>query len=413
MKKTGLFFILIFALLTSFHAYSSKKKNNKTVNNKTLYKNFKNGFRSKEESVPKHLIELKRILRSVSSTSSFEEKKVVDYLPTNYVKDGSVDYTEYIQKALNENAHVVFPSFPLLVNENGLTLKSNQTLEFSENSLLIMKPNNLERNALLNLININHVTIKKPKLLGDRSQHTGSKGEWGMGIQILSSSNITILNPVISDFWGDGIYIGEIDHNLKNYTKYDPKEYFSKNIKISGGVIDNNRRNGISVISVKNLEISDITIKNTNGTLPMAGIDLEPNTNKQFLENILIKNVVAKNNKKYGITYSPNHFYGSNEKNVSIDIKNCEVYNSHSGIYLGGKLATNKSKNISKMGGYIKVKNCSLYSNEISVRNGSIQRYNPSISVQKIKVFEKNKRDKSKEQKIKTTLKKYNIKYKE
>src|SRR5690606_7605443 len=117
------------------------------------------------------------------------------YLPTNYVKDGTVDYTKYIQKGIDENQKVVLPDFPILINKNGLFLRSNQTIDFQKNSLLRMQPNGEERYGLLNLENVRNVIINNPALEGDKYKHLGKKGEWGMGINVLSSVNIKIQNP--------------------------------------------------------------------------------------------------------------------------------------------------------------------------------------------------------------------------
>lgn len=47
-------------------------------------------------------------------------------------------------------------------------------------------------------------------------------------------------------------------------------------------LIDSCRRQGISVISAKTL------LKNIKGIAPMNGIDLEPNFNTEFLQDIVI-----------------------------------------------------------------------------------------------------------------------------
>src|SRR5699024_7536663 len=69
---------------------------------------------------------------------------IVNYLPQNYVKDASVDYTKYIQKALDTNKKIVFPNFPLLINDNGLRLRNGSEVYFNKNSKLILKPSGKE-----------------------------------------------------------------------------------------------------------------------------------------------------------------------------------------------------------------------------------------------------------------------------
>lgn len=334
-----------------------------------------------------------------SSACFSQNVDLTKYLPKGYVKNGSIDYTVYIQKGLDQNKVVAFPNFPVLINENGLNARSNQILNFQKNSRLIMKPNSSERYGLLNLINVSNVTINDPDLVGDREKHRGTKGEWGMGINILSSSKITINNPQISKFWGDGIYIGEIPY--KDRSKYRLGDYSSKQVAIKGGNIDNNRRNGISVISVKGLLIENILIQNTNGTMPMAGIDIEPNNNEQFLEDIVIRKVTTKNNAEVGIKYVSSNFIGKRSKNVSIIIENSQDISSKVGLYLGGA-RSGFYWGTEKLDGQITVNNFTSSSNESPLRTGSIQKYNPGINLKTFLIYTNGKRDYEKERKLKS-----------
>lgn len=311
-----------------------------------------------------------------------------NYLPENYVKDGSVDYTIYLQKGLDENKIVEFPNFPILINEKGLQIRSNQKLNFLKGACLIMKPNAEERYGLLNLKNIQNVVINNPVLKGDKYKHKNKSGEWGMGINILSSSNVEIINPVISECWGDGIYIGEIVY--KERKEYKLKDYFCRNIKISGGVIDDNRRNGVSVISVKGLSIENVLVQNTKGTMPMAGICIEPNNNEQFMENIVLRNITSKNNAEVGIKYVVSSFLGKRDKNVQISIENYKDFSSKVGLYIGGARITH-GKETKKLSGNIKISNLSLSDNEEPIRYGSIQKFNPRISISSLRMFQESK----------------------
>ncbi|WP_288883514.1 right-handed parallel beta-helix repeat-containing protein [Pedobacter panaciterrae] len=319
------------------------------------------------------------------------------YLPKSHVVDGSVDYTEYIQRGLEKNKEVSFPNFPVLINENGLNVRDNQTMNFLKNSKLIMRPNSNEKYGLLNLVHVSNVTINNPNLEGDRARHKGTKGEWGMGINILSSSKVSVHNPRISNFWGDGIYIGEIPYADRK--KYNLDDYSSKDIAISGGVINNNRRNGISIVSVKGLLVENTLIQNTKGALPMAGIDIEPNNNEQFLEDILIKGVTTKNNAEIGIKYVSSRFVGKRNKRVAITIEDCKDQGSKTGLFLGG-LKSSYSSDIRKLDGNISIKNYKSYSNEYPLRSGSNHGYNPGINLQSFSIYKNEKRDSDKEKKL-------------
>jgi parallel beta-helix repeat protein len=105
--------------------------------------------------------------------------------------------------------------------------------------------------------------------MGDRTTHTGTSGEWGMGIYIgANSSNVTVQNVTINNCWGDGIYV---------YTTVSPS-----NIAINNILSDNNRRQGLSIINVDGITVTNSTFSNTQGTGPECGIDLEPNAGQHI-----------------------------------------------------------------------------------------------------------------------------------
>lgn len=233
---------------------------------------------------------------------------IVNCLPDGYDKEGNVDYTDLIQLALDTHNEVIFPEFPLMINSKGLSLKSNSRIIFKKGSKLLLKPNSNQNYEILRLHEINNVTVYSPTIIGDREAHTGAIGEWGFGISIRGSQSIKILNAVVKNCWGDGIYIGSIGvlHN--------------SDILIENSVLDNNRRNGISIISGINVSIINSLISNTNGTAPMSGIDLEPNNNNEVLENVNISDVVTFNNKNEGILISLRGLYGKKSKKINFTI---------------------------------------------------------------------------------------------
>lgn len=237
-----------------------------------------------------------------------ESNKYVDitnYLPKNYSKNGNVDYTSYVQRAINENQFLKFPNFPILINNNGIRLKSNSKLAFQELSKILIIPTHLGAYQGLLVENIFNVEIINPNIVGERKYHIGSKGEWGMGILIRNSKNITISGAIIENCWGDGIYVGATGSK------------FSEDIKISNSKLDYNRRNGISIVSGKAITISDVLISNTQGTSPGFGIDLEPNNHDDILEEIKIINYISFNN-NVGLGIVLDNIIGDKKKNINI-----------------------------------------------------------------------------------------------
>ncbi|MEO0312229.1 MAG: hypothetical protein RIQ89_1886 [Bacteroidota bacterium] len=100
-------------------------------------------------------------------------------------------------------------------------------------------------------------------------------------IKLLACSNVLLSGLRLVDSGGDAIYLG-----ASNQVSIDSS--YCANIKIYNCELDNNYRQGISVISVDGLEISHCNIANTNGTLPEAGIDFEPNLPSQLLRNVYL-----------------------------------------------------------------------------------------------------------------------------
>jgi len=327
-----------------------------------------NNRKSTDKVVEEESVKASRNIVAKKATYQGDVSNVIKYLPANFSKKGDVDYTNFIQKAVNSEKKVILPNFPIAVNFKGINLQSNSILQFQEYSQLIMLPNNKENYGLLNIRNKNNVTIISPNLLGDREAHIGKTGEWGMGINILSSSNITIKKPKISKFWGDAIYLGR-DKSGKTS---------NEDIIITGGVLSNNRRNGISIISAKRLTISYITIKDTKGTAPEAGIDLEPNDNIEELQNIILQNVTTVGNRR-GILIALNHFGGNNRKKIDVQIDN---HIDNSSIYALGLALQPKNQAISSpVEGNIRVSSANWSNNQDPIQYYELKSNNINVAI--------------------------------
>lgn len=271
------------------------------------------------------------------------------YLPNGYVTDGSVDYTTFIQKAISSNRYVKMPNFPFAINDKGIEIQSNQIILFDNNSKLKLLPSRKSNYEIFKIKSKQNVKIFSPVIVGDRTTHIGNIGEWGMGISIVSSSNISIINPDISNCWGDGIYLGQSGNS-------------NSSINISYGIIDNNRRNGISIISANGLNISHTIIANTIGTSPQAGLDFEPNSFNENLKSINIKNCYFFNNKSFGVMFNTSKFV-NNDKLIDISMTNVLTNYSPVGVgYSSDKKVFDSQK---KIKGSISIENVSVSNTRI------------------------------------------------
>src|SRR5262249_38542368 len=224
------------------------------------------------------------------------------------------DDTSAIQAAIDEVAAkggtVLIPAGTYMVNavdSNRLSLKSNVTLKVANAAVVKAIPNDSEHYSVLRIANVSNVAVIGGTLEGDRNQHLGKDGEWGMGIWIgEGAEHVTISGVTATKMWGDGFYIQG-----------------AKEVKLCSVTADDNRRQGLSIIQVSGLEIRNSIFKNTHGTRPSAGIDIEPDNDDQHVDNVRIHDsqfidnagpgiaVVAKKSLVSNIEITRNKFFGN------------------------------------------------------------------------------------------------------
>ena len=205
--------------------------------------------------------------------------------------DGVADDTQAIKAAIqslsNHNAVLYFPPGTYLVTED-IDLKSNITVKGSGEASVIRRAGNvLTHYRVFRCVNVSNVHICDLSIHGDKDQHMGSSGEWGMCVSLEGTRNVSIDRCWLMNGWGDGVYIGVADETGGPYCQH---------ITIRDSKIVGNRRNGISVISVDGLTIDGCLISTTKGTLPEAGIDFEPNLADQVVKNVRISNTTFTGN---------------------------------------------------------------------------------------------------------------------
>lgn len=216
-------------------------------------------------------------------------KPITNVREQGAVGDGITDDTKALQRAIDRasvaGGVVVVPDGVYLVDAvKGVRLKSDVVLKLSENAVIKAAPNGSTNYSILRIENASNVAIIGGVLLGERYQHQGKKGEWGMGVSLAAATNIIIKNVVSKDNWGDGFYIGGN----------------SKDVSFCSVVADGNRRQGMSIISGENILVANSSFMNTKGTAPQAEIDIEPDA-KEMVRGVKIVNSKFWNNSGAGI----------------------------------------------------------------------------------------------------------------
>ena len=250
--------------------------------------------------------------------------------------DGVADDTASIQAAIDDLAliggNVWISAGTYMIDAlKSIRLRSGVSLYLATDAIIRVIPNSSRTYAALTLEAIDNAAIFGGTIIGDRKKHRGTEGEWGTGIQITGAKNITIQGTVVRECWGDGIYIG-----TETFTGAGALEKLfdvPENVKLIDVRSDNNRRQGISLIAGRNIEIIRPQLLNTKGTDPAAGLDIEPNNAKDFLQNIVITEPYTANNGGSGIEVNLTNLKG-NTIPASITILYHVDDGSERGIYI-------------------------------------------------------------------------------
>jgi hypothetical protein len=203
------------------------------------------------------------------------------------------DATDTLQAALNSGAKslvIPFMGDPWIVRP--LTLRSDQQLLLEPGVVILAKKGEFRGggDSLFTAAGQSNIVIRGYGATLRMRKHDYQnppypKAEWRMGIALRNCRNILIEGLRVESSGGDGFYIdGDGDRS------------WSENITLRDCVAFDNHRQGLSVISAVNLLVENCRFANTCGTAPEAGIDLEPDTEKNRLVNCVIRNTICENN---------------------------------------------------------------------------------------------------------------------
>ena len=155
-------------------------------------------------------------------------------------------------------------------------------------------------------------------------------------IGLRAVNNVVVEGVKCTKAGGDGIYVSD------GWGGSDPT--YSSNVTIQDCTLDNNRRQGISVISAQDLIIRRCVMSNTgatNGTAPKAGIDFEPDLPVHRLVRCALQDCSMFGNRAGDNYGSGIHTYLGNlngtSQPVAISIERCLI-KSTAGIGFGVKL---------------------------------------------------------------------------
>ncbi|MFC4097897.1 PKD domain-containing protein [Euzebyella saccharophila] len=233
----------------------------------------------------------------------------------------SSDATDAIYSALTSGSSYVVidkQSSDWIVKPLKLFRLSNMTIVFEQGVTLRAKSGAFSSSSsiLFQLVSPENITIEGngATLRMNKSEYNSMENRHALSIH--SGNDVTVKNLTLRDSGGDGIYIA--GGNSSNY---------SKDITIDGVVCDNNRRQGMTIISAENVYVRNSTFKGSSGADPESGVDLEPNNSDERLVNINFDNCKFTENDSHGVLISTGKLKSSS-KPISISIKNSEFSNN-------------------------------------------------------------------------------------
>ena len=257
------------------------------------------------------------------------------------------DSTRFLQAALDsDGSEIVVDKMPSAWVTTPLKGTSNKRIVFDDGVEMVAKKGSFLASGdhLFSFVNCSNIVLSGRALLrmrkADYQKPPCVKSDQRHVLNFRGCRNVAIEGLTIAEAGGDGIYVGHGNEPCRNFVL--------RNVTCAS-----NRRQAISVISVDGLLIDHCTFKDTSGTPPAAGIDLEPNRRNQCICNVTLRDSVFENNAGCGIEFHLLMLDATSPR-VSAKIENCRMVGNGAAF----KLATNGAAPAGEVRGLIECRNC-------------------------------------------------------
>ncbi|QDU79868.1 Pectate lyase superfamily protein [Polystyrenella longa] len=209
-----------------------------------------------------------------------------------------VDSTEILQAAINSPAKkLIVPNLGETWIVRPITLRGDLELVFEPGTLVMAKRGEFKGggDSLFSARDAKNLTIRGYGATWrmwkrDYQNPPYVKAEWRMGLALRGCHDVLVEGLQIESSGGDGIYIDN-----------GSEQTFSDGITIRDCICLDHHRQGMSVISAKNLLVENCVFAKTGGTPPEAGIDFEPDGPDQCFINCVVRNCVFQDNSGHQI----------------------------------------------------------------------------------------------------------------
>jgi len=231
------------------------------------------------------------------------------------------DSTAFLQAAVDSGAPKVIVPYvgaPWIVRP--IRLRGDLELAFEPGVLVLAKKGEFKGrgDSLFSAANAENLTMRGYGATlrmhkSDYQSDAYERAEWRMTLSIVGCKKVRIEGLRLESSGGDGIYLGATNERP-----------YCEDVVVRDVVCHDHHRQGISVITAKNLLIENCVLSGTDGTPPRAGIDLEPNGAHEKMENVVVRNCVMENNAGAGILVYLKPLSRASDP-ISILFENCHV----------------------------------------------------------------------------------------
>lgn len=154
------------------------------------------------------------------------------------------------------------------------------------------------------------------------------------------SQGVAVSNLTFESSGGDGVYLNN-----------------TSDVVLENLVCRDHHRQGISVIGVENLLVRSCAFLETGGTPPKCGLDVEPNSSAEMLENVLFEDCDFHDNESSGVSFYLKNLVATSRP-VSVTFRNCRSWNNR-----GAGFAVTVSSTTNAVPGTVLLEDCRVWGN--------------------------------------------------
>lgn len=272
------------------------------------------------------MIVLPLILGLLTATMPGHTVRLTQFGAAGQGNDDTRVFQSAIDSAAARGQTLEIPASAIPYHVAPLKIPSNSRIVVDAGATVQATPGYKPFDRMLSIVSVRNVTIRgtpgKSVLRMLKPEYTS--GEFRHCVDIEGSSHVLIEGIAANDSGGDGLYIGA------------GKQGFSDHVSVKNSTFDNNRRQGLSMVSGSDVTITHCRFTNTRGTAPSSGIDIEPNGPTDRVVRVQIEDCAAIGNAGCGLSMA---LYGltSQSQPVSVTIRRYATARSgQSGFFISG-----------------------------------------------------------------------------